>query len=269
MSETTHGGANAPEGEQTANVQGNVEDGAAVNAVRHETFMPVQEVARRNTTEVVPTGAALTVDVLETRPQTAEALAREAAMEKILALRQKNGLSATKEAVMQVLQSTDFTYSWSKKRGHRKVGGSPIGINKDYLEAHSACPVTGEVFRLAGDATTQTAALSGAESLLALASYLRSKSFNVNSVTDDFTQERQLTLPPEIEALNPKFGADAQRDATSLALEVHPDGKRIFVELAVLLKHLGIEPQPRNAREALPIVNPLGGGQEIGAAIEA
>jgi len=135
-------------------------------------------------------------------------------LEKILALRTKNGLEATPEALAASLEAAKCKWTLEETPRYRRAGDSPIYISGKYLTQAGVCPATGEkdggsgIKRATPKAETNgSAVVSSAPSQETFYRVLHGKGFNVRITKDLLTGEIREEVPREISELNLQFGS--------------------------------------------------------------
>jgi len=169
-------------------------------------------------------------------------------LDRVLELRKKNGLVATKEAMMADLNAAGAKYTVEPTPRYRAAGESPVFISGKYLTANGGvCPATGETEEPKGAAKAprKPASVLGVPPVSEISEeacirVLAGKGFKftrlVNSLTGEVVKEES---DPKINKLNLTFSAipkNAAQDKvyvtqTSPQLQVSMSLDR-FLELA-------------------------------------
>jgi hypothetical protein len=173
-------------------------------------------------------------------------------LDKALELRKKNGLVATKEALMTDLEAAGAKYTVTETPRYRAAGESPIYISGKYLTAKGGiCPATGEreepkdtlkVARKTPNLLGQPAVSEISED--ACVRVLAGKGFKfirlVNSLTGEVVKEE---TDPRITKLNLVYSA-IPKNAASDRLYVTQTSPQVQVSMTLdrFLELAGIKP---------------------------
>lgn len=133
-------------------------------------------------------------------------------LEKVLEIRERNGLEATEEALLADLEASKAKWTLSAIPRYRRVGESPIWISGKYLTKTGICPATGEKEpgREASPATLKKKVAADTTSSIDSTTFYRAlhgKGFKISLLRDEITGELREEIPTSISALGLKFEA--------------------------------------------------------------
>lgn len=171
-------------------------------------------------------------------------------LQKVIALREANGLEATAEALYEDLAKSKCKWTLIETPRYRRAGKSPIYISGKYLTAVGVCPATGEkdegrkgaAARTPRAASTQAAGAKPEAKIDETVFYkvLHGRGFPVKITQDLLTGELETQLPTSITQLGLKF-APIPQNASDIHITQTSPQVQVAMPLDKFLELAGIK----------------------------